>query len=105
MLDDRHALGEPITLTLQVTAMWQDKKNVDYYFGVRDSEARIDRAAYEGKPALNSEFGLRGNDMFDQHHSLLLAIKATRLAREIKGSPQADSSTENSALFGDLYRF
>ena len=84
--------------------MWQDKKNVDYYFGVRDSEARIDRAAYEGKPALNSEFGLRGNDMFDQHHSLLLAIKATRLAREIN-SPLVDSSTKNSALFGYLYRF
>lgn len=80
------------------------KKNVDYYFGVRDSEARIDRAAYEGKPALNSEFGLRGNDMFDQHHSLLLAIKATRLAREIN-SPLVDSSTKNSALFGYLYRF
>ncbi|WP_426386312.1 MipA/OmpV family protein [Pseudomonas brassicacearum] len=98
-------VGEHITLTPQVTAMWQDKKYVDYYFGVRDSEARIDRAAYDGKSALNTEFGVRGNYMFDKHHALFLDIKATSLANEIKDSPLVDSSTENSALFGYLYRF
>lgn len=98
-------LGEHISLTPHVTAMWQDKKYVDYYFGVRDSEARIDRAAYDGKSALNHEFGVRGNYMFDQHHSVFLDIKATRFASEIKDSPLVDRSTENSALFGYLYRF
>ncbi|WP_460078808.1 MipA/OmpV family protein [Pseudomonas sp. H3_H05] len=98
-------LGEHITLTPHVTAMWQDNKYVDYYFGVRDSEARIGRAAYAGKSALNSEFGIRGNYMFDQHHSVFLDIKATRFASEIKDSPLVDRSTENSALFGYLYRF
>lgn len=98
-------LDDHITLTPHVTAMWQDKKYVDYYFGVRDSEARMDRAAYAGKSALNTELGVRGNYMFDKHHSLFLDIKATSLASEIKDSPLVDRSTENSALFGYLYRF
>ena len=98
-------LDDHMTLTPHVTAMWQDKKYVDYYFGVRDSEARIDRAAYDGKSALNTEFGVRGNYMFDKHHSVFLDIKATRFANEIKDSPLVDRSTENSALFGYLYRF
>ncbi|MGD8220800.1 MipA/OmpV family protein [Pseudomonas thivervalensis] len=98
-------LGDHITLTPHVTAMWQDQKYVDYYFGVRDSEARIDRAAYDGKSALNTELGVRGNYMFDQHHSVFLDLKATSLASEIKDSPLVNRSTENSTLFGYLYRF
>lgn len=98
-------LGDHITLTPHVTAMWQDTKYVDYYFGVRDSEARIDRAAYDGESALNTEFGVRGNYMFDQHHSVFLDLKATRLDSEIEDSPLVDRATENSALFGYLYRF
>ena len=43
--------------------------------------------------------------MFDDHHSVFLDVKATRLADEIKDSPLVDRSTENSVLFGYLYRF
>ena len=98
-------LGEHVRLTPRLTAMWQDKKYVDYYFGVRDSEARIDRAAYEGKSGLNTEWGVRGDYMFDKQHSLFLDVKATSLSDEIKDSPLVDRSTENSVLFGYLYRF
>lgn len=104
-LERTWTLGEHIMLTPQLTAIWQDKKYVDYYFGVRDSEARIDRAAYDGKSALNTEFGIRGNYMFDKRHSLFLDVKATSLASEIKNSPLVDRSTDSSVLFGYLYRF
>lgn len=97
--------GEHLTLTPRVAAIWQDQKYVDYYFGVRESEARIDRAAYDGKSGLNTELGVRGNYMFDDHHSVFLDVKATRLADEIKDSPLVDRSTDNSVLFGYLYRF
>jgi outer membrane protein len=97
--------GEHIMLTPRLTATWQDKKYVDYYFGVRESEARLDRAAYDGKSGINTEFGVRGNYMFDKHHSVFLDVQATSLSDEIKDSPLVDSSSENSVLFGYLYRF
>lgn len=98
-------IGERIMLTPRLAAIWQDKKYVDYYFGVRENQARIDRAAYDGKSGINTEFGVRGNYMFDDHHSVFLDLKATSLADEIKDSPLVDQSTENSVLFGYLYRF
>lgn len=98
-------IGEHIMLTPRLAAIWQDEKYVDYYFGVRENEARIDRAAYDGKSGINTEFGVRGNYMFDDHHSVFLDLKATSLANEIKDSPLVDQSSENSVLFGYLYRF
>ncbi|MFW9266068.1 MipA/OmpV family protein [Pseudomonas sp. NR3] len=97
--------GEHIRLTPRLAAIWQDDNYVDYYFGVRENEARADRAAYDGKSGMNTEIGLRGNYMFDDHHSVFLDLKATSLSDEIKDSPLVDRSTENSALFGYLYRF
>ena len=98
-------IGEHVRLTPRLAAIWQDDKYVDYYFGGREHEARADRAAYDGKSGMNTEIGLRGNYMFDDHHSVFLDLKATSLSDEIKDSPLVDRSTENSALFGYLYRF
>ncbi|WP_225923568.1 MipA/OmpV family protein [Pseudomonas marvdashtae] len=104
-LERSWTFGEHIMLTPRLAALWQDDKYVDYYFGVRESEARADRAAYDAKSGINTEFGVRGNYMFDDHHSVFLDLKATRLSDEIKDSPLVDRSTENSVLFGYLYRF
>lgn len=98
-------VGDHIKLTPRLAAVWQDKKYVDYYYGVRDSEARFDRAAYDGKAGINTEFGVRGTYMFDKKHSVFLDLEAVSLADEIKDSPLVDSSTENRVAFGYLYRF
>jgi outer membrane protein len=97
--------GEHMMLTPRVTAIWQDKKTIDYYYGVRDDEVRTGRTAYNGNSGTNVEFGTRGTYMFNQHNSIFLDVKVTSLANEIKDSPLIDSSTENSVLFGYLYRF
>ncbi|MEL7893704.1 MipA/OmpV family protein [Vreelandella neptunia] len=97
--------GEHIMLTPHVGASWQDDKNVDYYFGVRDSEVRFDRPAYSGESAVNIEAGVRGVYQFDQHHSVLIGVEVTSLADEIKDSPLVDRSTQNAVLVGYLYTF
>ncbi|WGI26208.1 MipA/OmpV family protein [Halomonas alkaliantarctica] len=98
-------IGEHIMLTPHVGASWQDDKNVDYYFGVRDSEVRFDRPAYSGESAVNIEAGVRGMYLFDQHHSVLIGVEVTSLADEIKDSPLVDRSTQNAVLVGYLYTF
>jgi outer membrane protein len=92
-------------LTPRLGASWQDKKYVDYYFGVRNSEVRIDRAAYVGKSGVTTEVGVRGMYMFDKTHSMFMDVGVSSLAKEIKDSPLVDRSTENSVFIGYLYSF
>ncbi|EPC03219.1 structural protein MipA [Litchfieldella anticariensis FP35 = DSM 16096] len=97
--------GEHMLITPRVGASWQDEKTTDYYFGVRDSEARIDRPAYAGESAINIEAGVRGVYRFNKHHSVLMGVEVASLAEEIKDSPLVDRSTDNSVFLGYLYRF
>ncbi|WP_010629982.1 MipA/OmpV family protein [Halomonas sp. KM-1] len=98
-------VGNRVLLTPHVGASWQGEKTVDYYFGVRESEARPDRPAYAGESAINIEAGVRGVYMFDKHHSVLLGAGVMSLADEIKDSPLVDRSTTNSVYLGYMYRF
>lgn len=97
--------GQHVSITPRVGANWQDKKYIDYYYGVRESEARADRPAYLGKAGVNTEVGVRGIYRFDQRHSLFLDVEVTGLAKQIKDSPLVDRSTENRVFLGYLYRF
>lgn len=94
-----------IMLTPRAEASWHDKKYVDYYFGVRDSEARTGRPAYAGKAGTGAEVGVRGLYLFDQRHSVFLDVAVSSLPEEIKDSPLVDRSTENRVLLGYTYRF
>jgi outer membrane protein len=97
--------GEHVMLTPRLGASWQDKKYVDYYFGVRNSEVRIDRAAYVGKSGVTTEVGVRGMYKFDKTHSMFMDVGVSSLAKEIKDSPLVDRSTENRVFIGYLYSF
>ncbi|MDR5904771.1 MipA/OmpV family protein [Franzmannia qiaohouensis] len=97
--------GNHVLITPHVGASWQDDKTVDYYFGVSDSEARIDRPTYIGESAMSIETGVRGVYMFDKHHSVLMSVEVTSLPDEIKDSPLVDRSTTNSVSLGYIYRF
>ena len=98
-------IGERLMITPRVAANWQDKKYVDYYYGVRADEARAGRAAYRGDSGVNAEVGIRAMVMFDARHSAFVDLEVSTLAKEIKDSPLVDRSTENRVVLGYLYRF
>ena len=98
-------LGGAVMLTPFVAVNWQDKKYVDYYYGVRSEEAVAGRPAYAGRAATNPELGLRAMYRFDAHNSLLLAASVTSLDKGIKESPLVDRSTETKVMLGYSYRF
>jgi len=104
-IDKTWRLGPQVLLTPRLGATWLDKRYVDYYFGVRGTEATASRAAYTAKATLNTEIGLRTMYLFDRHHSMFLDLGVTGLGKEIKNSPLVDRSTENRVLVGYLYRF
>ncbi len=74
-------------LTPSAGAEWQSDKNVNYYYGVRPSEATIDRPAYEGTDTTNLGAGLGVNYRVGRNGSLLGNINATRLGSGITNSP------------------
>jgi outer membrane protein len=98
-------LGPSVMLMPQVGVEWVDKKYVDYYYGVRASEATAGRAAYTGKATVNPEVSLTGIYRFDKHQSLMLNVGVKALGKEIKNSPIVDRSTENRVMLGYTYRF
>lgn len=98
-------VGEHMLLTPRVGAKWQDEKAVDYYFGVRDDEVRLDRPGYTGESGVSAELGVRGVYRFNSRHSILMDVEVTSLADEIQDSPLVDRSTSNSVFLGYIYHF
>jgi MipA family protein len=104
-LEKEWHLGQHAMLVPYVTAHRLDKKYVDYYYGVQSTEATVGRAAYVGKGGMNVDVGLRTLYRFDEHHSMLLDLSVTSLAKEIKASPLVDRSRTNRLILGYMYSF
>jgi outer membrane protein len=97
--------GRHLMLTPRVAATWQDRKYVDYYFGVRDSEVAPGRPAYAGKSGTGAEVGLRAVYLFDRQHSVFVDAAVSSLPKAAKDSPLVDRSNDNRVLLGYTYRF
>lgn len=104
-LERKVMLSPRLMLIPQVGIEWVDKKYVDYYYGVRASEATAGRAAYAGKAVVNPEISLTGIYRFDMHQSLMLNVGVKSLGKEIKNSPIVGRSTESRVMLGYMYRF
>lgn len=73
-------------------ADWQSKKVVDYYYGVKNSEATANRKAYKGKSALTPFVGLEAEARLSKNFSLIGSAKYKRLPGAITDS----SITQNN---------
>jgi outer membrane protein len=104
-LERKWMLSPKLMLVPRVGVEWVDKKYVDYYYGVRASEATWGRAAYSGKATVNPEISLTGIYRFDKQQSLMLNVGVKSLGKEIKNSPIVGRSTENRVMLGYMYRF
>jgi MipA family protein len=102
--EHRFALGE-FGLTPRVTATWLDSKFVDYYYGVKASEVRADRAAYTAGSTVNTEFGLRVDYRLAPQQALFADVGVVSLGSAIKRSPLVNRSTLPEVRLGYLYRF
>lgn len=99
-------LGSQFMLTPRLNASWLSKEYVDYYYGVRQTEALATRPVYVGaKAASTIELGVRGTYTVGGPHSLFLDIAATTLPERISNSPLVERGNENRVALGYMYRF
>lgn len=78
---------------------------VNYYYGVRASEATAARAAYSGKSTTNLEFGVLVNYTLDRNQKLFANFNVERYGSGIKDSPIMDKSGQAQVVFGYQYDF
>jgi len=104
-LEKNWRLGRQVMVAPHLTAHWLDRKYVGYYYGVRPDEATAGRAAHAGTAGVNMEVGVRTMYLMDQHHSVMLDVSVTSLAKRIKSSPLVDRSSTNRVIVGYLYSF
>lgn len=105
LLAERRFASGAFGITPRVGVEWVDSKFVDYYYGVKTSEVRADRAFYEGESTANVEVGVRMDYTLARRHTLFLDASATRFGSGIKDSPLVDSSSQTALSLGYIYRF
>ena len=103
-VDRRFGFGA-FALTPRVQAQWLDKKYVDYYYGVKASEALPGRSQYSGKAATTLGVGLRADYQLQARQTIFVDVAVTSLPDEIKNSPIVGRSSVSHVSAGYLYRF
>lgn len=88
-----------------IGAEWLSHNYVDYYYGVRQSEATASRAAYTGTSTIDVELGTRVSYNFTAHQSATLDVGVTHLGGGITDSPIVGRKFVPRAIVGYLYRF
>lgn len=102
--DKRIAWGR-VALTPRVGIEWYDADFVDYYYGVRLSEVRVGRPAYQGASTRAVEIGARLEFSPVDRHVVYLDLNARKYGAGIKDSPLVDRASQTSVGIGYLVRF
>lgn len=92
-------------ITPRLALQQQDRKTVDYYYGVQAGEARPGRPVYEGRSAVNLQAGVRVGYTLAPRQWVFVDVSATRLGSAIKDSPLVNRSSQPAVTAGYLYRF
>lgn len=82
-----------------------DAKYVDYYYGVRASEATTTRREYLGKGTAEVQAGVRLGYMLTRHQRFLLDVSEVRLGTGITDSPIVNRKSAPELKIGYLYAF
>ena len=83
----------------------QSSDLVDYYHGVTDTEALIDRPAYQGDRAINKLASLMLGYSFNARLLALVGIEQTALDSSISDSPIVDETQVQKVYLGLIYTF
>ncbi len=84
--------GPELTVGLSGGFRWQSKDVVDYYYGVKNSEATPNRKKHQGNSALIPFFGVEVKTRIAKHFSLKGGLMYEHLPSTITQSPLTSSS-------------
>ena len=79
---------------------WQDDRMLDYYYGVRSSEARAGRVAYSADAAVTPEVSLLATRPLGLRWNLFARAGHAWLPSQVRDSPVVDTSSSTSLFLG-----
>ena len=93
------------TLGPGITAKWPSAELVEYYYGVRVGEARVDRPAYSGKSVMNASAAINASYKLAINWEILGGAEYTHLGDGITDSPIIAKDHEVVMYSAIVYRF
>ena len=94
------------TVTPVAGVRYQSAKVVDYYYGVKGSEATGSRKAYKAKSAITPFVGLEAQAKITSHFSVDAGLGISKRSSSVRNSPlTSDRKYETSANIGLTYWF
>ena len=103
-VDHRFGMGS-FGITPRLGAEFYDRKYVEYYYGVKASEATATRSAYQGDSSTGVEAGLRVDYSPARQHTVFLDLGVTGYGDAIKDSSLVEKSSQSRVSVGYIYRF
>jgi outer membrane protein len=91
------------TLVPRIGIEYQSRQYVDYYYGVRPSEATAGRPAYAGKKSYSPELGLLVRWRASPRQFLFANFNYERYGKEVRNSPLMNAGGIPQVVFG--YQF
>lgn len=88
-----------------VGVQYLNGKYVDYYYGVRPSEATSTRPVYDGKSTINPSVGTSVTWRLDARQSIRGDVSIRQFGSGITDSPLVGRKTAPSIMVGYIYRF
>lgn len=88
-----------------VSLRWQSQDMVDYYYGVRTGEARVDRPAYAPGSGLFPSVAILATRPLGERWQLFARAGHTWLPSEATNSPLVDQDGRTTVMLGLGYRF
>lgn len=95
----------PVLVLAGIGPRWVSGNRVDYYYGVRPSEATAVRPAYQGGSTLGWDLGVTGLVRFDSGLSLFLLLNREAFGSEIRESPIVEREAATSFVAFLTYQF
>jgi len=92
-------------LTPSLGAVWSSEDAVDYYYGVRASEARAGRPAYAGEDTFNYLAGLTVAVPLGEKWAMVGDVQHQILGDGVKDSPLVEEDGLFRSTVGTVYRF
>ncbi|MEN8216214.1 MAG: MipA/OmpV family protein [Pseudomonadota bacterium] len=106
------SLGKTYILTGQMTLItprlglkWQNDNLVNYYYGVKQTQARADRPAYRGKATLNYTIAVNATYSLTKRSTLFADIEYERFGDDIYDSPLVDKEQIFTVFLGYGWQF
>jgi outer membrane protein len=101
----RYYQREKHKLALTLGANWQSDAVIDYYYGIRPSEASLEESIYRGEAGISGLFSVEYRYSLTENWTLRLHTSYRQLAKEIQRSPLINDDKVITGFIGGVYHF